>query len=169
VSTGLSGDGAEMARKASSVLELMRGSPLLALRSRGGRKPRGRLWAKLELALPGGMKDRVALQVVEDAEEAGLLQPGNLIVESSSGTLAEGLARVGAIKGYPVVIVTDPRLDTVTHAKLRALGASVEVVDTYHPTGGWQWSRLERLAQILAANPGSFWPRQYDNPSNSRA
>lgn len=163
------GSGAETARKASSVLDLMRESPLVALRGHGGRNVRGRLWAKLELALPGGMKDRVALQVVEDAEAAGLLQPGGLIVESSSGTLAEGLARVGTIKGYPVVIVTDPRLDPVTHAKLRALGATVEVVDTYHPTGGWQWSRLERLAQILAANPGSFWTRQYDNPSNSKA
>lgn len=154
-------------RKVGSVLDLMRESPLLALRGRGARNVHGRLWAKLELALPGGMKDRVALQIVEDAEAAGLLQPGCLIVESSSGTLAEGLARVGAIKGYPVVIVTDPRLDAVTFAKLQALGAIVEVVDTYHPTGGWQWSRLERLAQILAANPGSFWARQYDNPSNA--
>lgn len=161
------GQGAETRRAVSSILDLMRESPLLALRGRGARSVHGRLWAKLELALPGGMKDRVALQIVEDAEAAGLLQPGALIVESSSGTLAEGLARVGAIKGYPVLIVTDPRLDPVTHAKLIALGAIVEVVDTYHPTGGWQWSRLERLAQVLAANPGSFWTRQYDNPSNS--
>lgn len=161
------GQGTGTWRKANSVLDLMRESPLVALRGRGARSVQGRLWAKLELALPGGMKDRVALQILEDAEAAGLLQPGGLIVESSSGTLAEGLARVGAIKGYPVVIVTDPRLDPVTDAKLRALGAIVEVVDTYHPTGGWQWSRLERLAQILAANPGSFWVRQYDNPSNS--
>jgi len=154
-------------RKVSSVLELMRESPLVALHGRSAESLRERLWAKLELALPGGMKDRVALQVVEDAEAAGQLAPGGVIVESSSGTLAEGLARVGALKGYRVIIVTDPRLDPLTHAKLRALGAEIEVVDSYHPTGGWQLSRLERLGQILRQHPGAVWTCQYDNPSNA--
>lgn len=154
-------------RKVSSVLELMRDSPLVALHGRSAESLCDRLWAKLELALPGGMKDRVALQMVEDAEAAGLLLPGGVIVESSSGTMAEGLARVGALKGYRVIIVSDPRLDPMTRAKLRALGAEVEVVDSYHPTGGWQLSRLERLGQILRENPTAVWTRQYDNPSNA--
>jgi cysteine synthase A len=148
------------------VLELMRESPLVALGGRSAESLRGRLWAKLELSLPGGMKDRVALRMVEDAEAAGLLTPGGTIVESSSGTLAEGLARVGAIKGYRVIIVTDPRIDPLTAAKLHALGATVEVVDSYHSTGGWQLSRLQRLGQILQQNPGAVWTRQYDSPSN---
>lgn len=158
-----------MTIKASSVLELMRNTPLVRIHGRERSPARARLWAKLELAMPGQMKDRVALQAVEDAERAGLLAPGGLIVESSSGTLAEGLARVGVLKGYRVVIITDPRLDESSLNKLRALGAEVEVVGHYHPSGGWQQSRLERLREILAANPTAFWPRQYETPSNPGA
>jgi S-sulfo-L-cysteine synthase (3-phospho-L-serine-dependent) len=115
------------------------------------------------------MKDRVALAMIERAEASGALKPGNLIVESSSGTMAEGLARVGALKGYRVVIVTDPRIDGLTRAKLESLGAVLEVVEVYHPSGGWQQSRLERLRQVMAANPGAFWTRQYDSPDNAGA
>ena len=154
---------------ASSVLDLMRNSPLVALRGRQATPARARLWAKLELALPGGMKDRVALQMVLDAEAAGQLQPGGLIVESSSGTLAEGLARVGACRGYRVIIVTDPRIDLLTRTKLEALGTEVVVVDEQHPTGGWQLARLLRLREILEQHPEAFWTRQYDNPSNPGA
>jgi argininosuccinate lyase len=155
--------------KAGSLLELMKNTPLVALRGRAKSRPRARLWGKLELAMPGQMKDRVALKAIEDAEAAGILEPGAIIVESSSGTMAEGLARVGSLKGYRVIIVTDPRIDTCLSAKLKALGARVEVVDKYHPEGGWQYSRLERLREVLAAHPGAFWPRQYDNPSNAAA
>lgn len=154
---------------AASIFDLMRDTPLLALRGRQVARPRARLWAKLEGWLPGAMKDRVALAIVERAEAAGQLRPNGLIVESSSGTMAEGLARVGALKGYRVVIVTDPRIDPLTRAKLAALGATVEVVETYHPNGGWQVSRLQRLRQVMADNPGAFWTRQYDDPGNARA
>jgi S-sulfo-L-cysteine synthase (3-phospho-L-serine-dependent) len=155
--------------KASSVLDLMKDSPLVALRGRSLSAPRARLWGKLELALPGAMKDRVALEIVELAEASGALRPGGTIVESSSGTMAEGLARVGALKSYRVIIVTDPRIDRLTRAKLEALGAELDVVDTYHASGGWQRSRLERVREVLAANPGAVWPRQYDNPGNPGA
>src|SRR6202012_2168408 len=102
-------------------------------------------------------------------EAAGLLKPGGVIVESSSGTMAEGLARAGALKGYRVIIVTDPRIDALTSAKLRSLGAELEIVDSYEAVGGWQSSRLRRLQEILAAVPGGFWTRQYDNPGNQSA
>ena len=155
--------------KAESVLDLMRDSPLVALRGRSVGRPRARLWGKLELHLPGSMKDRVALNVIEKAERAGDLRPGGLVVESSSGSMAEGLARVGALKGYEVVIVTDPRIDPLTAAKLRALGATLDVVEEYHPTGGWQLSRLRRLREILDQRPEAVWTRQYDNPNNPGA
>jgi cysteine synthase A len=147
----------------------MKNTPLVRLRGRGVSNPRARLWGKLELAMPGQMKDRVALQAVEDAEARGELRPGSVIVESSSGTMAEGLARVGSVKGYRVIIVTDPRMDTTAAAKLQALGAELEFVDTYHPVGGWQFSRLQRLREVLNRFPGAFWPRQYDTPSNPNA
>ncbi|MBN9681058.1 cysteine synthase family protein [Corallococcus sp. NCSPR001] len=155
--------------KVSSVLELMKNTPLVSLRGRAVNRPRATLWGKLELSMPGQMKDRVALKMVTDAEARGDLRPGGTIVESSSGTMAEGLARVGTLKGYRVIIITDPRIDVSTAAKLRALGAEVLVVDAYHPTGGWQQSRLERLRDVLREVPGAFWPRQYDSPSNPGA
>lgn len=155
--------------KASSVLDLMKNTPLTRLKGRAVSRPRARLWGKLELAMPGQMKDRVALQAVEDAESKGLLRPGGVIVESSSGTMAEGLARVGSLKGYRVIIITDPRIDTTAAAKLQALGVELEVVKEYHPVGGWQYSRLQRLREVLARHPGAFWPRQYDTPSNPGA
>jgi len=154
---------------ASSVLDLMRESPLVRLQGRAVARPRARLWGKLELALPGSMKDRVALNVVERAEREGRLAPGGVIVESSSGSMAEGLARVGTLKGYRVIIVTDPRIDDMTRAKLTSLGATLDVVDTFHEKGGWQTSRLERLGEVLATEPGAFWACQYDNPDNAGA
>jgi cysteine synthase len=156
-------------RKVSSILDLMQDSPLVALRGRAAVPPRGCLWAKLELWLPGAMKDRMALEIITRAETSGELRPGGTIAESSSGTMAEGLARVGALKGYQVIIVTDPRIDGLTRAKLEALGATVEVVDAYHPNGGWQRSRLERLREVLAAHPEAVWSRQYDSPGNAAA
>ncbi len=156
-------------RQVSSVLDLMREAVLVRLRGRRAATPRARLWGLLELALPGAMKDRVALQMVLDAETAGILCPGGLIVESSSGTMAEGLARVGIVRGYRVIIVTDPRLDELTAAKLRALGVELEIVQDYDPHGGWQISRLRRLHQVLDRHPEAFWPRQYDSPSNAAA
>ncbi|MDC0708189.1 cysteine synthase family protein [Stigmatella sp. ncwal1] len=158
-----------MLKKASSVLDLMKETPLVALKGRAVSQPKAQLWAKLELAMPGQMKDRVALKAIEDAEARGQLKPGGVIAESSSGTMAEGLARVGAVKGYRVIIVTDPRIDIGLLNKLRAFGAQVDIVESYHPTGGWQHSRLVRLREVLHENPGAFWPRQYDSPSNPGA
>jgi S-sulfo-L-cysteine synthase (3-phospho-L-serine-dependent) len=101
--------------------------------------------------------------VIRDAEAKGLLAPGGIVVESSSGTMAEGLARVGAVLGYRVIIVTDPRIDGTLRAKLRAFGAELEVVDSLPAEGGWQRRRFERLREILKDHPTAFWPRQYDN------
>lgn len=152
-----------------SLLDVIRDATLVRIPPRAIARPGAELWAQLDLALPGAMKDRVALQMIEDAEAAGTLAPGGVLVESSSGTMAEGLARVGALKGYRVIIVSDPRLDEITKAKLRALGAEVEIVDRYEEQGGWQSARLRRLREVIDATPGAVWTRQYDSPSNPRA
>lgn len=148
---------------AQNVVDLMRDTPLVALKGRAVHTRRGHLWGKLELAMPGQMKDRVARRVIRDAEAKGLLKPGGLIVESSSGTMAEGLARVGAVLGYQVLIVTDPRIDASLRAKLEAFGAELDVVAAKAAEGGWQRSRFERLRDTLRRYPDAFWPRQYDN------
>jgi cysteine synthase A len=158
-----------MIRKCDSLLDLIRDSTLVRIAPRAVARAGAAIWAQLELALPGAMKDRVALQMVEDAEASGALRPGGVIVESSSGTLGEGLARVGALKGYRVIIVSDPRLDDNAKAKLRALGAELEIVDEYDAVGGWQSARLRRLRDVMARTPRAFWMGQYDSPSNPRA
>ncbi len=158
-----------MLRKCDSLLDLMRDSTLVRIAPRAAARPGAELWAQLELTLPGAMKDRVALQMIEDAEASGALRPGGVIVESSSGTMGEGLARVGALKGYRVIIVSDPRLDDIAKAKMRALGAEIEIVDHYDPVDGWQGPRLRLLREVIARTPGAFWTGQYDNPSNPGA
>lgn len=129
--------------------------------------PAGRgFWAKLEGFNPGGMKDRPALHMVEQAKARGDLAPGAMIIESTSGTLGLGLALAGIVHGHPVTLVTDPGLEPMMAHMLSAYGARVELVAAPHPAGGWQQARRDRVAELLAAHPGSWCPDQYSNPDN---
>src|SRR5829696_1254613 len=126
------------------------------------------VYAKLEMQNLYAMKDRVAKQVILEARRTGQLADGAPIIESSSGTMALGLALVGAGLGHPVHIVTDPRIDPITHTKLDALGCHVHVV-TEMTSAGWQSARLELLSRLMDDLEGAFWPRQYTNPQNPMA
>lgn len=126
-------------------------------------------WAKLEGHNPGGIKDRTALHMVRAARERGQLAPGARIVESSSGTLGLGLALAGATYGHPVTVVTDPGLEPLMTGLLTAYGAEVDLVDTPHPSGGWQEARRRRIEELLAAHPDAWCPDQYNNPDNVAA
>ncbi|MEV1107505.1 pyridoxal-phosphate dependent enzyme [Micromonospora sp. NPDC049751] len=149
-----------------SVTAAIGHTPLVRLRIPAA--PGVRAYAKLEMQNLMAMKDRVAKEVVLRAREAGTLVDGAPIVESSSGTMALGLALVGNHLGHPVHIVTDPRIDPITLTKLEALGCAVHVVEAM--TGaGWQSARLERLAHLMDDLPGAFWPQQYHNPHNPLA
>ncbi|GAA3084292.1 pyridoxal-phosphate dependent enzyme [Streptosporangium carneum] len=130
--------------------------------------PSVEVYAKLELQNIYGMKDRVAKQAILEARRTGVLAEGAPIIESSSGTMALGVALVGTHLGHPVHIVTDPRIDPITLAKLSALGCQVHVVEAMS-SAGWQSARLERLAKLMADLPGAFWPQQYKNPDNPAA
>ncbi|QFU89686.1 PLP-dependent cysteine synthase family protein [Amycolatopsis sp. YIM 10] len=126
-------------------------------------------WAKLEGQNPGGMKDRPALHMIARARDRGDLRPGGLVVESTSGTLGLGLALAGIVYGHPVALVADPGMEPIVHRLLLAYGTRVEIVDRPHPVGGWQEARRQRVAELLAGNPGSFCPDQYHNPDNVAA
>lgn len=126
-------------------------------------------WVKLEGHNPGGIKDRTALYMVRAARERGLLLPGARIVESTSGTLGLGLALAGATFGHPVTVVTDPGMEPLMTGLLTAYGAEVELVDTPHPTGGWQEARRRRVEELLAGRPDAWCPDQYNNPDNVAA
>ncbi|MCV7283785.1 PLP-dependent cysteine synthase family protein [Mycolicibacterium wolinskyi] len=126
-------------------------------------------WAKLEGFNPGGMKDRPAMHMVERGRARGDLIPGARIVESTSGTLGLGLALAGTVYGHPVTLVADPGMEPIMHRMLAAYGADVDVVTEPHPQGGWQQARRERVAELLATHPNSWYPDQYNNPDNVAA
>jgi cysteine synthase len=110
-------------------------TPLVRLRL--GAEHGVEVYAKLELQNLFAMKDRVARNIVLEARRLGTLRPDAPIVESSSGTMALGVALVGRSLGHEVHIVTDPRIDPVTLAKLRALGCRVHIVEAM-TSHGWQ-------------------------------
>ncbi|MGW3958515.1 PLP-dependent cysteine synthase family protein [Amycolatopsis sp. NPDC005003] len=143
-------------------------TPVLWIDEPGAATGRG-YWAKLEGFNPGGMKDRPALHMIEQARLRGELAPGAPIVESTSGTLGLGLALAGIVHGHPLTVVTDPGLEPIVHRMLTAHGARVDLVTRPHPTGGWQQARRERVQELLADQPGAYCPDQYHNPDNIAA
>lgn len=149
-----------------TLVDAIGNTPVVRLRADA---PEGvEVYAKLELQNPYAMKDRVARRMILEARRTGALAEGAPVVESSSGTMALGLALVGTRLGHPVHIVTDPRIDPVTRAKLAAMGCTVHTVEAM-TSEGWQGARLERLADLLRELPGAYWPRQYGNPENPAA
>jgi S-sulfo-L-cysteine synthase (3-phospho-L-serine-dependent) len=81
---------------------------------------------------------------------------------------ADEVALVGTALGHPVHIVTDPRIDRITLAKLRTMGCEVHIVSNMDGHG-WQGARLTRLAELMSEHPDAFWPCQYENPDNPAA
>jgi cysteine synthase len=154
------------ARACDSILETVGGTPLVRLR-RMNPEPEAVVYAKIEGANPmGSVKERIALRIIEEAEKRGDLKPGMTILESSSGNTGIGLAMVGAVKGYPVVITMAQKVSVERRQILRALGA--EIVFT-GPAGGSDeaWDLADRL---YAGNPGKYFRvGQYVNPDNVRA
>jgi cysteine synthase A len=112
------------------------------------------------------MKDRPALHMVRRARERGDLEQNAMIIESTSGTFGLGLALAGIAYRHPVTLVTDPGMEPIVHRLVAAYGARVEMVPDPHPEGGWQQARRDRVAQLLAENPGAWCPDQYHNPDN---
>ena len=122
--------------------------------------------AKVEYFNPGGsVKDRIALRMVEEAEKAGLLQPGGTIVEPTSGNTGVGLALVAQLKGYHCVFVCPDKVSEDKQNVLRAYGAEVVVCPTAVAPEDPRsyYSVSDRLAREI---PGAWKPDQYSNPNN---
>ena len=143
-------------------------TPLVALdRLAAGVTPR--VVAKLEHMNPGGsVKDRIAMPMIEAAERAGLLRPGGVIVEPTSGNTGVGLAMAAAIKGYRCIFVMADKQSEEKRALLRAYGAEVVVCPTdVDPEDERSYYRVsDRLAR---ETPGAWKPDQYANPANPEA
>lgn len=106
---------------------------------------------------------------IRRAREEGWVQPEALIIETSSGNMALGLAIVCNLYGYRLTIVSDYACEGFLRRRIEDLGARVEIVPKPLSTGGYQQARLNRLAEIGAENPVHWWVNQYDNPSNPGA
>lgn len=153
---------------AHSILDTIGNTPLLELRRM---PPAGsRVVVKWEAANPSGsVKIRPALHIVDRAEELGLLRPGSTIIESTSGNFGVALAMIGAVRGYRVVIVTDPKLPPQFVAAMRAYGAEMVLVDQPDSSGGYFRSRLAAADRLAREIPGSFRPDQHFSLLNPAA
>ncbi|MEK4007649.1 2,3-diaminopropionate biosynthesis protein SbnA [Paenibacillus sp. FSL H3-0333] len=126
------------------------------------------VYAKMELMNPGGSaKDRPALRMIREAWKEGLIGPGTVIIESSSGNMAISLAMICKQLGMTFISVVDARTTGMNLQMLNALGAAIDFIDRPDPeTGEFLPARLKRVQQLLKEIPGSYWPNQYANPNN---
>jgi cystathionine beta-synthase len=143
-------------------------TPLVAL-DRLGCDVRPRIVGKLEHMNPGGsVKDRIALPMIEAAERAGLLKPGGVIVEPTSGNTGVGLAMAAAVKGYRCIFVMADKQSEEKRALLRAYGAEVVVCPTDVPPDD-ERSYYRVSDRLARETPGAWKPDQYTNPGNPHA
>lgn len=121
------------------------------------------VWLKLERANPGGsIKDRIALAMVEDAENKGILKPGTTIIEPTSGNTGVGLAMVAAVKGYPLVIVMPESFSIERRRILTAFGAKLDLTPKEKGMKG-AIARAEELSKEITP---SWIPMQFENVAN---
>ena len=121
---------------------------------------------KLESFNPAGsVKDRVALEMIEDAEKEGKLLPGGTIVEPTSGNTGIGLAAMGLARGYQVILTMPESMSLERRQLLAAYGAQLVLT----PAKGGMAGAVEKAQELAAAIPGSFLAGQFDNPANPRA
>jgi len=150
-----------MARRVTSVLELVGDTPLVRL-NRLPAQNSAAVWAKLEYLNPlSSVKDRIGLAMVEAAEKDGTLTPGATIVEPTSGNTGIGLAMVAAVKGYRLVLTMPDSMSVERRSLLKALGA--EIVLT--PAAGGMRAAVEK-AEELVERQGYVMPQQFKNPAN---
>ncbi|MBI3089668.1 MAG: cysteine synthase A [Candidatus Tectomicrobia bacterium] len=151
-----------MVAPVGSVSELIGRTPLVQLR-RLPESEMAAIFAKVEFFNPGGsVKDRIALSMIEDAERKGLLQPGDTIIEPTSGNTGIGLAMVGASKGYRVVIVLSESMSYERRSLLASYGAEVELT----PADTAMQGSIDRAEELCALHKNYFMPMQFNNPAN---
>ena len=156
-----------MTKIAQKLTDLIGNTPLLQLNNYGKSKGVGaNVIAKLEYFNPlGSVKDRIAFAMIEDAEAKGLLKPGTLIIEPTSGNTGVGLAFVSAVKGYRLILTMPETMSIERRNLLKALGA--ELVLT--PGSDGMKGAIAAAEKLRDENPGAFIPQQFENPANPAA
>lgn len=150
-----------MADIAENILEKIGNTPLVKI----GKLNRGKaeILAKVEYFNPGGsVKDRVGVAMIEDAEKRGILKPGALIVEPTSGNTGIGLALAAAVKGYKLILTMPDTMSIERRKLLSAYGAQLVLTEGALGMKG----AIAKAEEIVKKNPGSFMPQQFENPSN---
>jgi cystathionine beta-synthase len=153
----------------ANVLDAIGDTPLIRINKITKGLVKGTVLAKVETFNPGNsIKDRMAVQMIEDAERAGLLKPGGTIIEGTSGNTGMGLAMAAVVKGYKCIFTTTDKQSKEKVDALRAFGADVIVcptnVDPEDPRSYYSVS-----SRLVKEVPNSWKANQYDNPSNSKA
>jgi cysteine synthase len=152
-----------MVRVANSISELIGQTPIVKL-NRLADENSADVYLKLEYMNPGSsVKDRIALAMIEEAEKAGKIQPGDSIVEPTSGNTGIGLAMVAAAKGYKAVLVMPDTMSMERRNLLRAYGAELVLTPGSEGMGG-----AIRKAEELAEEKGYFMPQQFKNEANPK-
>lgn len=157
-----------------SILDAIGHTPLVQL-DKLAKDFRGRLWMKLEYALPGlSKKDRVALRMIEDAEKDGRLQKGQPVIELTSGNMGTGLSIVCKARGYRFIAVISKGNSVERVKMMKAFGAEVVLVDQMPgavpgQVSGEDLALVDQEAQRLTKELGGFRADQFNNPSTYRA
>ncbi|HXF51722.1 MAG TPA: cysteine synthase A [Dehalococcoidia bacterium] len=147
---------------AASVLDLIGQTPMVRL-NRVVPEGAAEILGKLEALNPAGsVKDRIALAMIEDAEERGLLKPGDTIVEPTSGNTGIGLAMVAAVKGYRLILTMPEDMSVERRRLLTRFGAQLVLTPAIEGMSGAVYAAQE----LVEKNPGYFMPQQFNNPAN---
>ena len=153
--------------KAASVLDTIGNTPHIRInRLFGAACQSHHIYVKSERTNPGGsIKDRIALAMIEAAEQSGALQPGGTIIEPTSGNTGVGLAVVAAVKGYKLLLVLPESMSIERRRLMLAYGASFDLTPREKGLTG----AIARAKELQAQTPGSWMPLQFDNPVNIEA
>mgnify|MGYP002561639941 FL=1 len=149
------------------ITDLIGGTPLLKLNAYiDDEAPEATVLGKLEYFNPAGsVKDRIAKRMIDDAEAAGVLKPGAVIIEPTSGNTGIGLASVAASRGYRVILTMPETMSVERRNLLKAYGAELVLTDGTQGMKG----AIAKAEELAAQTPGSFIPSQFTNPSNPKA
>ena len=155
-----------MGKIKKGMMNLIGGTPLMELSHiKKKLELKGKILGKLESFNPtGSVKDRAAMGMIIDAEEKGLLKKGSVIIEPTSGNTGIGLAAIGAIKGYSVILTMPETMSVERRNILKAYGAKVVLTDGKKGMMG----AIEKAEELARQNPNSFVPSQFDNMANAR-